>query len=118
MLNAQCSMLNAQCSMLNAQTLQDCARALGIGHRALGIGTSETKPIGRLLGPRHAGFVVALPDLCPWATEDVRRQVLDPLARRRRRRPTAYRETLRNALDDRKRVALVRRAQPVEVLHD
>src|SRR5688572_7025912 len=79
---------------------------------------SNAEPVRLLLRPRHAVLMIALPDLRPRPAEDVRRGVLEGVARRHRRGVTLHRETLRNAFHDRKRLDVAVATEPVEMLDD
>src|SRR6185503_7672321 len=73
----------------------------------------------RLLArPLHAFLVIALPDLRPRPAINVRHAILDDLTRRHRSRVAVNGKTLRDALHDYERVALVELPLLVEVVHD
>src|SRR5688572_27661021 len=70
------------------------------------------------LGLLHAGLVMLLPDLPPGPAVHVRHLVLDGRARRDRRRAAVDRVELRQAFDERERIAGLDAAQALKVAHD
>src|SRR5687767_14219404 len=89
-----------------------------IGSPRPGIVVSQTEASLRLRRPRHPFLVIPLPDLRPWAAEDVGHAELYRLSWRNRRGMAVDRKALRHALHDRERLGVVPLLEPIQVLQD